>query len=234
MSTAYVPVPTILPGTVTLPQDLVDQRSAASVNVPFKSVIDGIAYLMQSLTFARILRMSRSVIGVTAATTKSGTQVGPYDEIPSTATPLLNFFTGYAWFADVNNATASTRHLCISLDDTLVNGATLDSVKLYLRGKAGHGGLPVVMPALSIIRYDASTNTIVELRAAGMRDDPAPDVATYEAVHSISYACDQNHTIDRSQYTYSAIVTNEADTNALSNLKLFNLELTMTAPRYQS
>lgn len=184
-------------------------------------------------TVVRTLRVSRSVIGVTAITAKSGTIGGPFDEVPSTATPLLNFFTGYAWFADVNAATASTRHLCVSLDDSLVHGATLDSVKLYLSGKAGHGGLPAVMPALSIVRYNASAGTLAELRAAGMRDDQSGGVAAYEALHSITYTCDQNHTIDRSQYTYSAIICNEADTNALNQLKLYNLELTMSSAGFR-
>jgi len=204
---------------------------ASGDGTPGRWVLDLTSQAVTTVT--RVIRTSRNVIGITAITGKSGTNAGPFDEIPSTATPLINNFTGYMWFADVNNASASTRHLCISLDDSLVHGATLDSVKLYLRGKAGHGGLPVVLPALSIIRYDASTNTIVELRAAGMRDDPAPDVATYEAVHSISYACDQNHTIDRSAYTYSAIICNEADTNSLNQLKLFNIELTMTAAGFR-
>lgn len=233
MSTAYVPVPTILPATVTLPQDLVDQRSAASVNVPFASALDAIAYLMLADTTTRKIRVSRSLIGATAITAKSGTTSGPFDEIPSTATPVLGFFTGYAWFSDVNTATASTRHICVSIDDALTDGIALTSVKLILQGRAGHGALPVGMPALSIVRYDPLTNTIAELRSAGMRDDQSGSTAAYEAVHSIVYACDQNHTIDRSLYTYSAIICNEADTNALSQLKLFTLETVQSVPRYR-
>ena len=183
-------------------------------------------------TLVRRGRVSAAIIGVTAITAKSGTIAGPFDEIPSTATPLLKFFTGYAWFDDVNVASASTRHLVIALDDILANGATLDSVKLYLRGKAGHGALPVVMPALSIIRYDSATDTIAQLRAAGMRDAQSGAVAAYEAVHSISYSCDQNNAINRGSYTYSAIVCNEADANALHQLKLFEVEVTMTTKGY--
>jgi len=184
-------------------------------------------------TVTRRIRASAAVIGVTAPTAKSGTNGGPFDEIPSTATPLINFFTGYVWFADVNAGSASTRHLCLSLDDVLVHGATLDSVKLYLKGKAGHGGLPTVMPALSIVRYASSTETMVQLRAAGMRDDQSGSTAAYEAVHSIVYACDQNHTIDRSSYTYTAIVCNEADVNATNQLKVFDLEVAMTAAGFR-
>jgi len=233
MSTAYAPVPTILPATITLPQDLVDQRSAASVNVPFATLADAIAYLMLDQTFLRQIRVGSSVIGATAITAKSGTNVGPFDEIPSTATPIIKFFTGYAWFDDVNNATASTRHICVPLDSTLIDGVVLDSVKLYLQGKAGHAGLPAGMPALSIVRYTIATNTIAALSSGGMVDDPSGSTAAYEALHFIKYACDQNHTIDRSQYTYSAIICNEADTNALSNLKMFSLETKQTAPRYR-
>ena len=204
---------------------------ASGDGTPGRWVLDLTSQAVTTVT--RVIRTSRNVIGVTAETAKSGVQAGPYDEIPSTATPLLNFFMGYLWFVTANNASASPRHLCISLDDALVHGATLDSVKLYLKGKAGHGGLPVVMPALSIIRYDYATNTIVELRAAGMRDDQSGSTAAYEAVHSIVYTCDQNHTVDRTQYTYSAIVTNEADTNALNQLRLYNLELTMSSAGFR-
>ena len=234
MSTVYTPTAVIMPGTITLPQDLVDQRTAASVNVPFQTLADAITYLMTVQTTVRSVRISRAVVGVTAATAKSGTQVGPYDEIPSTATPLLNFFTGYTWFADVNAGSASTRHVCISIDDVLVSGLTLDKVYLYLKGKAGHGALPTTMPALSVVRYTKTTNTIEELNSTGIKDDLSANVGAYEAYHSIYYECDQNHTVDLELYTYSAIITNEANTNALNQLTLYSLETTQAVPRYRT
>lgn len=185
-------------------------------------------------TIGRRVNLSRSVIGVTGITAKSGTTGGPFDEIPSTGTPILNFFTVGLWFADVNNATASTRHLIISLDDALCHGATLEYAVLYLTGKAGHAGLPAVMPALSIVRWDATIGTVQALRAAGMVDDASGSTAAYQALHGITYTCDQNHTIDKGNYNYGAIICNEADTNALNQLRLWGLELNQSARGYRT
>ncbi len=184
-------------------------------------------------TIGRRVNLSRSVIGVTAITAKSGTTGGPFDEIPSTGTPILNFFTVGLWFADVNNATASTRHLIVSIDDALCHGATLEYAALYLTGKAGHAGLPAVMPGLSIVRWDATIGTVQSLRAAGMVDDASGTTAAYQALHGITFTPDQYNVIDKGNYNYGAIICNEADTNALNQLRLHGLEVNMSARGYR-
>ena len=188
---------------------------------------------MAIATIGRRVNLSRSVIGVTAITAKSGTIGGPFDEIPSTATPILNFFTVGLWFADVNNTTASTRHLIVSIDDALCHGATLETASLYLQGKAGHAGLPAVMPGLSIVRWDATIATVQSLRAAGMVDDASGTTAAYQALHGITFTPDQYNVIDKGNYNYGAVICNEADTNALNQLRLYGLELTMSARGYR-
>ncbi len=44
MPTPYAPVPTRLPASLTLPQDLIDQRTAASVNQVFQPLGDGVEF----------------------------------------------------------------------------------------------------------------------------------------------------------------------------------------------
>ena len=134
---------------------------------------------------------------------------------------------------DVNNTTASTRHLIVSIDDALCHGATLETASLYLQGKAGHAGLPAVMPGLSIVRWDATIATVQSLRAAGMVDDASGTTAAYQALHGITFTPDQYNVIDKGNYNYGAVICNEADTNALNQLRLYGLELTMSARGYR-
>lgn len=60
-------------------------------------------------------------------------------------------------------------------------------------------------------------------------DTKRANVAAYDAVHSITLACDQNTTVDMEANSYYAVVCNEGHTNALSELRLYNLILKMTA-----
>jgi hypothetical protein len=136
-------------------------------------------------------------------------------------------------YASADNTIASGLHTIYDLDPYLINGATLVSAELYLKGQ-GHGALPAMMPAMSIMRYDVSANTLVGLRAAGMTDDTSPDVATYEAIHFLTVTCDQNNVlVTGTKYNYYAIVCNEGHTNAQAELALRGIKLTMTAAGYR-
>jgi hypothetical protein len=133
-------------------------------------------------------------------------------------------------FPNVENGSASGRHLAFPLNPYLLHGATLVSAKVNLFGSA-HVSLPSMMPALAVTRFDPSSDTSVSLYSvgSGLKDDASASIAAYDALHSIALACDQNNTIDLESYLYYAIVCNEGNTNALAELALRNIVLTMTA-----
>ena len=134
----------------------------------------------------------------------------------------------YMKFPDVENGSAIGRHLLFPLNQYLLQGATLVSATLNLAG-TGHANLPAMMPSLAIIRYKPTDNSLASLLAANTKDDTSPNVATYDAVHSITLTCDQNNTVDMEANSYYAVVCNEGHTNSLSELRLYNFVLTMTA-----
>lgn len=131
-------------------------------------------------------------------------------------------------FPDAEAGSAVGRHALFALNPYLLHGGTLDSVKLTLFG-TGHGALPAMMPSLAVTRFDPTADTAASLLAAGPKDDASANVAAYDALHSITLTCDQNNTIDLENYVYYAIVCNEGHTNALAELALRNMVITMTA-----
>ena len=134
-------------------------------------------------------------------------------------------------FPTVNVGAATGRHLVFPLNPYLENGATLDSVKLILGGQA-HVALPAMMPSLGVARLEPVANTMDSLRAAGALDDSSANAAAYDAIHDITLTTDQNQTIDLSTYVYFAVVCNEGHTNALAELRLRQIVLTMTTKGY--
>lgn len=135
-------------------------------------------------------------------------------------------------FYSVNAAAALGRHLLFCLDDALIHGATINSVTLYLQGAAGHGALPAMMPSLGLARWDYATDTFASLVAAGVTVDSSANVAAYEAAHNIIATVDQNSTVDRESYHYFAVVCNEGNTNALAQLRLRTLRVSMATKGY--
>lgn len=235
MSTAYSPSAVIMPGTITLPQDLVDQRSAASVNVPFQTLADAIAYLMLAGSTDRSRSCTSDLVMGNAAQAKSQTMVGATiaaAEFLSAADALL--YTDHLRFNVATAGSAIALHAYFPLNSILISGATVTSVKATLQGGPGHGGLPAMMPALAVVRVKVSDNTQVGMVAAGMTDDASAGVGAYEAIHTIEVIPDQNATIDfADQAQYYAVFCNEGDTNAIAELKLFGITVRMSAPRYQ-
>lgn len=235
MSTAYAPTPTIMPATITLPQDLVDQRSAASVNVPFATLADAMAYLMQSGSADRSRSCTSDLVMGAAAKAKGETMVGATvaaAEILDATTALL--YADHLRFNTVDNAAANGLHTYFPINSILINGAVVTSAKIVLQGGPGHGALPLMMPAFSIVRVKASNNTQVGMLAAGMTDDTSGGVVAYELIHTIEVVPDQNATIDFADNAqYYGVFCNEGNTNAVAELKLYGITIRMTAPRYQ-
>ncbi len=232
MSTAYAPVPAILPATITLPQDLVDQRTAASVNVPFASLADAIAYLGQTLTVHR-----RKGCGNPVGAVRTGAIAKTFDlktvRLDSWETKLFAAY-GNSMRCPTPDAGNFAIHLLYDISDLMVDGATVTRVTVDLIGNTGaHAGLPGMMPALGVARFNPNADTWESLLAAGMTDDTSGSVAAYEAAHDIRLTPDQNATVDLTTYAYFAVLCPEGGANAQGNLQFRSLNVRNSAPRYQ-
>lgn len=142
----------------------------------------------------------------------------------------LRFFrdvAGGGVFSNIIN-TASSAHwgFCMCLDAFLHDGASLAEARLNIKPAGAHGGLPAVMPGLGILRYEKATGTVATLKASGnFTSDPSASLAAYETEHAISVVPDQNNIIERSLYTYVAVIFDEGFTNAKGGMTFRSLEL---------
>lgn len=226
MSTAYAPVPTILPATITLPQDLVDQRSAASVNVPFATLADAVAWLSDTVTTYR--GVNRPAAYVSA---------GP--ELPGDTAQTAVVFAGGVHsyelkFYTVYDGGAQGRIMYFPLTD-LQTDDVITAATVYVTPAGAHAGLPALMPGICVIRRRRSTGVISSLQSAGFALDTSAGVGAYEATHPITTgaAIDQNNTVKNQDYEYILLVQNEGNTNALPYLDVGGAYLTITTRRYQ-
>lgn len=237
MSTVYTPTPTIMPASITLPQDLVDQRTAASVNVPFASLADAIAYLMQTATVRRARGCTSDLIMGNGNTAKTQAMVGiAMAETLSASNAVL--YGDHLRYAVVDAAAARGLHVYFPLNSILIDGATITSAKIWVQPNTAHASLPAMMPAMAIVRLRVETGAEVGIVTAGMTDDASPDVATYNTVHAITITPDNANAVvdlsDATGYQYYMVFCNEGHTNAVAELKLFGISVTMTAARYQT
>lgn len=233
MSTVYTPSAVIMPATITLPQDLVDQRSAASVNVPFQSLADAIAYLMLAGNTDRNRSCTSDLVMSNAAQAKSETMTGAIAaaEVLDATTALL--YSDHLRWSGLDAVNAFAYHAWFPLNSILISGATVTSAKLYLQGSPGHVALPAMMPAMSVVRVKPAANTQVSMRSTGMTDDASAGVVAYEAMHTIEVVPDQNATVDFDDGAqYYAVTCNEGHTNALAELRFYGISVRMSAPRY--
>jgi hypothetical protein len=231
VSTAYAPVPIILPATITLPQDLVDQRTAASVNVPFANLADAIAYLQLSINVIR-----RKGCGAPIGAVRSGAIAKTFDlqtvRLDSWETKLFTCYGG-SMRCPTPDAGNLAIHLCYDITDLVIHGATVTRLTLDLIGNTGtHSALPGMMPALGMARHNPNAGTWESLLAAGMQDDTSGGVVAYESAHEIRLSADQNATVDTSTYAYYAIVCPEGGADAEDGLQFRSLSVRQTTPRY--
>ena len=232
MSTVYALVPTVLPASITLPQDLVDQRSAASVNDPITAVANGVAYLNQTLTITRRMAANQPV-----GQNESGAIAKTYDLKALSIEPLIEVdweaYGSYMRYG-VPEVTAIAPHLLYRANELVVDGATITRLTVDLIGGPAHGALPAMMPAIGLVRYSPSADTWEPLLAAGMQDDTSANVGAYEAIHDIRLTPDQNATVDLATYDYYIVVCPEGSTDAQEGLSFRSFHMRNSAKRYQT
>lgn len=115
--------------------------------------------------------------------------------------------------------------LCI--DQFVHDGAHLAQVSARLSPASGHVALPVERPALGVFRKAKFGSALASLNSAGdFVLDPSPDVAAFEAQHSVTMAPDQHSTIETANYSYFVQFWNEYDNLSRGGLILHGIELT--------
>lgn len=232
MSTVYNFVPTVLPASMTLPQDLVDQRSAASVNDPLTTVGNAVAYLNQAVSLTRRMAANQPI-----GQNESGAIAKTYNLKSLSMEPLIEIdweaYGSYIRYG-VPEDTAIGPHLLYRANELAVDGAIITQLTCDLIGGPGHAALPAMMPAIGLVRYSPAADTWEPLLAAGMQDDTSAGVGAYEAIHEIRLTPDQNSTVDLSTYDYYIVVCPEGGANAQGGLSIRSFHASNSAKRYQT
>jgi len=190
-------------------------------------VLDGAGNLGGSVTHRRTVS-GHECVGATSLIA-AGEPIGtaPLNDLTFTN---IRASTGSAEF-QLASLSADTYHAAIPINAYLIDGATFGLVTAYIIG-ASHAGLPVGMPAMTVLRYDAIDNIMVSLFSGGYNVDTSASVAAYEALHTISGTPDQNNVVDRTKHTYFVALRNEYNTNALLGLHIRAVRIALTAPQY--
>lgn len=103
-------------------------------------------------------------------------------------------------------------------------GMTLTGWEVYVKGAAGHVGLPAVMPQVQLGQYRIDTGAFTSI---SLVSDASANTANYQALHAVS-ATSLTHVVDRSVYRYTIGLNNESGANALVGLELHGARLTFT------
>jgi hypothetical protein len=234
VSTSYSPTPAILPASITLPQDLVDQRTAASVNVPFATLADAIAYLGESITHTRSMGCGAPIGRVRAGTEAKtydlkGKRLDPWED--GTNLPVLHVYGERIRCSTPETGSNVATHFAYDVTDLLIDGATVTRCTIDL-ANPNTLNLPGMMPAIALVRYAPSTDTWESLLAAGTQTDASANVAAYNAIHDIRFVPDQNATVDLTTYAYYVVVCPEGGTNATEGLSFYRIHIRQTARRF--
>jgi hypothetical protein len=162
--------------SITIPTDLTDDRSAASVNVPFESLADEAAYLLYKSQKADA-HISTLQDETDAFRGSDGVRVFPFVAAdPSSSGQWDRTTTPGAWtqigVAGINRSL--TAHV------VLPKGTTITRIDVFV-SSSGHGvTLPAVLPTWSLYKVTNTGPTLVTSKA-----DAGP-VASYDTNHAIS------------------------------------------------
>jgi hypothetical protein len=106
------------------------------------------------------------------------------------------------------------------------HGAVLTSAAVRFIPNTGHANLPGTNIALTIARRSnavggaQATANLLSTGAVSYAPVGAPATADYNdgLIKALTLTCDQNHTIDRTQYSYDLTLTNESGTDSAATL----------------
>jgi hypothetical protein len=115
------------------------------------------------------------------------------------------------------------------------NNATLNTVIVYMKvGNPHAGGVPANFPSIQVIRTDNVTGTAINLSSisggaqtfgTGFGTAPATGGAWYNSgtMWALTFTCNQNNTIDNTQYTYTAIIVDENGSGSETGNQYYNV-----------
>lgn len=149
---------------------------------------------------------------------------------PCIATDVL-FQRGAATFASVVTGSDTAHALVMKLDDALIDGATLSSLRIRWKPNPTHVSLPGLMPKYGVGRVSITGNvgTALYSTGGGLRTDASADIAAYNPEHWNSFAPDQHSVIDKTNFGYHLTVYNEGGANSLA-ASIYAIEVTQTIP----
>ncbi len=212
MSTVYTPTPTLIT-SITIPADG-DPKNAASVNVPFEALADGLVLVQAPAADAAedyplALRTIRRV------------QNGPIypSHLAGVTTP--DWFIGTDGVAQALGVVGGNSFVQIL---NIPDGATHIAVEVWILGAAGHGGVrpgtpggsPTNgMPTAVFFKRHITTDvlTTIEINA-----DTVGTSILYEQPHAIGTSF-LPEVIDNSLYQYFVYVTGEYNGSAVAGLR---------------
>lgn len=202
MSSAYVSTATgAVVNSVTLPNDG-DDEDAASVDAPFEQNADNIWRIAQGgmnpQSLTRIVQWWFPP--VIAPANVPGWVPGQTSGIPD-----------QTWVHNsIRNPSGDNSLLYAELD--VPNGATLTSVSVDINPLTGRGGVPAVLPNLSLYKM-SSSSTIPIVSTVFSQQDPSALQTDYEKEHSITSAT-LAEIVEKQFHKYLLVFTGEFGTHS--------------------
>lgn len=225
-----------------------DDVDAASVGIGLEALADGLEWasvqvekmlvpLTRNVSCARV----QGVAAVAGAVDGLADSTLDFQVIPPT-TALLKLTGDSLYPAAAYGGAGGTkrRRYIISLDDAMIDGATLSSAVLRFTTFVTHAAVPVELPQIAIYRralastvltgYGAYSTLLSTGNGYATLATPA-SVAAYEVENTITFTPNQNNVIDRATYRYFACIGDEARTNATDNSNAYHtISLNFAAP----
>jgi hypothetical protein len=140
--------------------------------------------------------------------TASITRVVPYVWTPRTIANWSTDVTTGLWTTFINSVAT------IACNFRLPDGATLNSVAVWIDPTDGHAGLPATMPFINVESIDPDHATPVTLLATAT--DTSANASAFDALHAIT-ASTIGHAASPSTVSYRISLWTESGSNAMSN-----------------
>lgn len=125
---------------------------------------------------------------------------------------------GWVWEqATVDGGAGEAPEAILFSADNLVSGGQLRAVRMWLKGAAGHGGMPTVKPKVTVykLEMDGTSTTL------GTTTDPSSNTTGYQAIHEVTVGFLAEPPIDESTGTrYIVKVDGEGGSNDVAGLQI--------------
>lgn len=207
-----------------------DLRSAASVNGAFEKLARAI------LGEARQPWIPASNVAWETDGTATPTLISGFNVRKPSGTAVAFPVGGGMQFQVVTTASAVAYGYWADIGLWLPDGATISTVTMSLKGAAGHGALPLLMPKFGVWRRNKDFSTGVTSgniflygggAGTGLVTDASASTAAYQATHDVVFTPDQNAVVDKSAYSYHLTYWNEGHTNAQTGLSIYGFTVAL-------